>query len=97
MTINRYARTPIFGVNARYGISFAIPTIRTNIEQGNIRYTEYVSKEKDRLDILAGKVYGDSRLWWIIAAASNIGFASQVPPGIALKIPNIQDIIRWVG
>lgn len=97
MTINRYARAPVYGVNARYGISFAIPAIRTNIEQGNIRYTEYVSREKDRLDILAGKVYGDSKLWWVIAAASNIGYSPQVPPGVALKIPNIEDIAKYVG
>lgn len=97
MTLNRYARAPIYGINTRYGTSFAIPAIRTNIELGNIRYTEYVSKEKERLDVLAGKIYSDAKLWWIIAAASNIGFSPQVPPGILLKIPNIEDIQRWIS
>jgi hypothetical protein len=95
--IRRYTRAPIFGVNTRYGTSNTLPIIRQNIELGNIRVTEIVSKEKERLDILAGKVYGDSRLWWIIAAASNIGFAPQVPPGIALKIPNLEDVAKFIG
>ena len=36
---------------------------------------------------MAANVYGDSSLWWIIAAASNIGWGLQVPPGTVLKIP----------
>lgn len=92
MAINRYNRTQIFGINSRYGTSFSIPIIRANIELGNIRYTEIVSKEKERLDILAGQIYGDGRLWWIIAACSNCAFAPQIPPGTLLKIPNIEDI-----
>ena len=97
MSLNRYTRAPIYGVNSRYGISFAIPAIRANIELGNIRYTELISKEKERLDILAGQIYGDARLWWVIAAASSIGFSPQVPPGISLKIPNIDDVSRFCG
>jgi hypothetical protein len=26
-------------------------------------------------------------LWWVIAAASGIGWGMQVPPGVILKIP----------
>lgn len=95
--INRYARAPVFGVNTRYGTSYAIPVIRENIQLGNIRFTEYVTHEKERLDILAGQIYGDGRLWWLIAAASNIGYVPQVPPGTALKIPNLEDCARYVG
>jgi hypothetical protein len=95
MSLERYARTPIFGTNTMYGTSFAIPTIRTNIELGNIRVTEIVSREKERLDILTGKIYGDAKLFWLIAAASNIGFTTQVPPGTVLRIPNIEDCAKF--
>ena len=43
--------------------------------------------ETDRLDTLAGSVYGDGRLWWVIAAASGIGWWTQVPSGTLVLIP----------
>ena len=97
MSIRRYSRTPVFGINARFGTSFAIPAIRANMELGNIRFNEIVSREKERLDILAGKIYGDSKLWWIIAAASNIGFMIQVPAGTILRIPDLNDVSKYTG
>lgn len=97
MTIKRYARTRIYGLNFRYGTSFAIPAIRENIQNGNIRFSETVLQEGERADIIAGKEYGDGRLWWIIAAASNIGYGLQLPPGTRILIPNLSDVIRFVG
>tara|TARA_Y100000591_G_C21489801_1_gene524537 strand:- start:51 stop:224 length:174 start_codon:yes stop_codon:yes gene_type:complete len=44
-------------------------------------------KEAQRLDTIAAESYGDARLWWVIAAASNIGWGLQVPPGTKLSIP----------
>ena len=42
----------------------------------------------DRLDILAGKLYGDQTLWYIIAAANSLGKGSMVvKPGTVLRIP----------
>jgi hypothetical protein len=42
----------------------------------------------DRLDNLAYKYYEDSRLWWIIARANNIGQGSlEVPIGKQIRIP----------
>lgn len=96
MTLRRYDRTTIFGSSKRYGTSFLLPIIRKNVELGNIRITEMVSKENDRLDILAGRLYGDARLWWVICVCSNIGYVPQVPPGTLLKIPNLEDIQRYV-
>lgn len=55
----------------------------TNTIQSSIRVLE----EGERLDQLAGFIYGDGSLWWIIAAASGIGWATQVPPGTRLRIP----------
>jgi phage tail protein X len=53
----------------------------------------YVATETgDRLDSLAYEYYGDSTLWWIIAAASNIGWGMQVPAGIVIRIPDINKV-----
>lgn len=41
-----------------------------------------------RLDHLAAQVYGDHTLWWIIAAASGIGWGLQCPPGTVINIPS---------
>lgn len=98
MAIRRYARTRVFGLNNRYGTSFAIPAIRANIKNGNIRIMEeFALQESDRLDIIAGRKYGDGRMWWIIAAASGIGWALQVPPGTLIRIPNLEDVTKYVG
>ena len=49
--------------------------------------TLYTTKEGERLDQIAGKFYDDGRYWWVIAAASNIGWWLQVPTGTRLIVP----------
>jgi hypothetical protein len=39
----------------------------------------------------------DATLWWIIASASEIGFALQTPPGTQLKIPLLEDVAKYAG
>lgn len=95
--MRRYARTPTLGLGFSYGTSYAIPIIRGNLASGNIRFEETVLDEAERLDILAGKVYGDSSLYWLIAAASDIGWCLQVPPGTRIRIPNLEDVKKFVG
>jgi phage tail protein X len=55
-----------------------------------------ITDDGDRLDLLAYKYYGDTRMWWIIATANNINDAVfYVEPGIQLRIPqNIQKILN---
>lgn len=57
------------------------------IENGSIDYETIVSEEGDRLDHVAARKLGDGRLWWVIAAASRIGWWLQVPPGTVLRVP----------
>lgn len=97
MTLRRYARTTVLGLGNRYGTSFAIPAIRQQIQNGNIRFDESILEESERLDVLAGQVYGDGRLWWIIAAASDVGNALQVPPGTRIVIPLLSDLVKYIG
>lgn len=69
------------------GISAAGHQIFNAIEDGNISYAVHILEEGERLDYLAGINYGDSSLWWVLAAASGIGYALQVPPGTIIRIP----------
>ena len=62
--------------------------INQAVNNGLIPYTTMILEQSQRLDHLAGIVYNDSTLWWIIAAASGIGWGLQCPPGTVIKIPN---------
>tara|TARA_Y100001973_G_C5192520_1_gene331942 strand:- start:1739 stop:2008 length:270 start_codon:yes stop_codon:yes gene_type:complete len=68
--------------------SGASTRIRSAIISGALSYTTIQLSESQRLDTIAGQVYGRSSLWWIIAAASGIGWGLQVPAGTILSIPS---------
>jgi hypothetical protein len=47
-----------------------------------------ISRDGDRLDILANLYYKDITKWWIIAIANSLGKGTMiVPSGIRLRIP----------
>lgn len=97
--LRRYARTPVLLAGKQYGTTTAYKRIREGVEDGRISLvvTRTIS-EGERLDSIAGRVYdGRSELWWVIAAASNIGWGLQVSPGIELRIPRLQDVIGVIG
>ena len=75
--------------------------IYKGVEAGIIKYNTRILEEGERLDQIAGAVYKDSSYWWVIAAASGIGYALQVPPGVVLRIPsNLSDVLgvlSWVN
>lgn len=53
-----------------------------------VKYTEYVTKDGDRLDSIARDQYGDPELWTpIIEANPTVGILRTYPPGIVLRIP----------
>ena len=71
----------------------AVMRIRRAIKEGQVSLRTTTVLSGQRLDIIAAQVYGDGRLWWVIAAASNIGWSMQVPAGTRLVIPiNISEI-----
>lgn len=52
-----------------------------------------ISKDGDRLDLLAYRFYKDSTLWWIIAEANGLVGSFYIQPGTRLRIPqNVQDV-----
>jgi hypothetical protein len=94
--MKRYSKVLTIDFGARFATSYAIPIIRQNIANGNIRWTPYVLQGSERLDTLAGQFYLDSTLGWVIAAASLIGNPLGVTPGTMLKIPNLEDVSKFL-
>ena len=92
---SRYMSDPRSGNGLR--TARAVKRIRDELRKGNVAYSVTTLKESQRLDQIAAQTYGDGRLWWLIAACSNIGWSMQCPAGTVLKIPtNINSIMRLV-
>ena len=87
MTVQRYRRAPKLKRGKFYGTFSPGLHIYRAVQRNKIKVTSYTTSETERLDVLAGKYYGDGTLWWVIAAASGIGWNLQVPPGTYLAIP----------
>jgi hypothetical protein len=87
MATSRYQKDQIIGTPQRLASSQAILRIRQAIANGSIATREITVTEAQRLDHIAGDLYGDGKLWWIIAIASGIGWWLQVPPGTRLLAP----------
>ena len=73
------------------------PRIRRAVVNGDVPMTTHVFEEGERLDSLAMLYYKSSEFWWVIAAASGIGWSLQIPPGTLLYIPkSIDEVIRYL-
>jgi len=97
MPFSRYARTPILNYGALRGTGRAREAIQAAIANGSMQTKSFVLRGRERLDTMAGAIYGDARYWWILAAASNIGWGLQVPPGTIIKVPALRDVASLVG
>ena len=85
--MNRYNRTKLLKAATTLGTNRANVFLRAAVESGSLSFKNVVLQEGERLDIIAGREYGDSSLWWIIAGCSAIGWSLQVPPGTLLFVP----------
>lgn len=72
-------------------------TIFNAVLSGELEADTVVLTQGQRLDHLAGQYYGNGRYWWIIAAASGIGWSLQCPPGTVVKIPKNLDAALSIG
>lgn len=88
MSTSRYSRTPILDVQRRLATPQAARRIKEAARDGLLAFQEYSLVEGQRLDQIAQSSYGDGRLWWVIAAASGIGWWLQVPPGTRIIVPS---------
>ena len=83
--MNRYENITIVKTEEgkRYRKSAQYPVIERKTNDIYI-----IGARHDRLDNLAYKYYTNSRLWWIIARANNIGKGNlSVPIGTQIRIP----------
>lgn len=95
MTFWRYKGTKVYNRNVLGTFSGHI-LIRNAIDNGTLSYNEIYLREGERLDIISAQEYGDSSYWWIIAAASKIGWTLQVTGGTILKIPDLESTLTLV-
>ncbi len=97
MAFSRYSRTDVLDLGRQYGTGRAHEAIRAAIKDGSLPYEEVTLTESQRLDHVAGAYYGNAGYAWVIAAASDIGWLLQVPPGTYLRIPSLEAVARLVG
>ena len=100
MSISRYAFTKKININGKTILSTnkTSSKIHRGVLFGEITVSNHILQEGERLDTIAYQAYGVSGYWWIIAAASGIGWGLQVPPGTILAIPKILDeVYAYVG
>lgn len=98
MAFSRYSRCAVLDFGAQFGTSQAVQFIRGAIANGTLSPgKQVILRGAERLDTIAGVQYGDARYWWIIAAASNIGWGLQAPPGTVIYLPLLSDVSKLVG
>lgn len=84
--ISRYSYVPNID-GKTISNSNCVPSIQRAIKSGEIDFDVITLSGNQRLDVISGQFYGTSEFWWIIAAASGIGWGLQVPAGTLLRIP----------
>ena len=87
MTLSRYKQSNLINNRKAIGTNMARVAVHNAAQNGEISTEIYITQQGDRLDKLAGERYGDGTLWWVIAAASGIGWWLQIPSGVILTIP----------
>ena len=98
MAVSRYRRTSRLAGGTKLGTNRTPAILYRAAKTGSLPCTTYVTKEDERLDVLAGKHLGSAQLWWVIAACSGIGRFLQVPPGTRIRIPrDIQKVMQYIG
>ena len=98
MAFNRYTNNSRQGGGGALATAQSVLVLRRAIKNGTIQpIRKIITTGYDRLDTLAGAVYDDSRYWWVLAAASNIGWGLQVPPGTTINVLDLIAVQRLVG
>jgi nucleoid-associated protein YgaU len=68
---------------------YRTPKLKFPNEQGfkQIRTIDYTWKQGDKFWKIAGRQYGDSTLWWVIAQFNRKPTEGHLSPGDVIKIP----------
>ena len=76
----------------------AVTRIRRARDFGLLQTRKVVLKSAQRLDHLAHEYLGNARLWWVLAALSDIGWGMQLPAGTIVIVPvDVGPIAAIVG
>lgn len=98
MSFSRYQRDKLQYDGKGLSAARGLERIRRAISNGSLPIVRvFTTTDADRLDTIAGSIYGDGRYWWVVAAASNIGWGLQVPPGTIINIVDLSDVENLVG
>jgi len=97
MNFSRYRNDSLVRGGQLLGSNEAMRKLRLAHRRGHISVEKRVLKEGGRLDHIANELYGDGRLWWVIAICSGIGWWLQCPPGTLVEIPiDLREVINLV-
>jgi len=88
MGVGRYTFSGLFNNGEGKANPRVSSKIYIGVTSGQISFTAKKLNRFERLDSLAAEAYGDPSYWWIIAAASGIGWGLQLPPGTIVRIPS---------
>ena len=86
MSVGRYYFVPTYE-GKFYATSDVTSRIFNAADSGRIPCALKILDASARLDVLAFEAYGDASLWWIIAAASGIGWSLQLSAGTYARVP----------
>ena len=97
MAFSRHSRDTRISLGTQLGTANSILLLKNAIRDGLVPIVnQIIATGDDRLDTLAGNYYGDSRYWWILAAASGIGWGLQVPAGTVINVIKLDDALAIV-
>lgn len=100
MAISRYNNAVVLTRdNKRFTLSSRMgPRVKKMIDSGALPFETFTLSQGQRLDIVSANYYGDPSYWWVIAAASGIGWQCQVPAGTVLRLPiSLSDVAKVAG
>ena len=88
MAMGRYTFTSKIKLGEGFATSISASRIFRACSNGQLDFDTTVLSGGQRLDSLAANIYGSASLWWVLAAASGIGWGLQCPPGTLVRIPS---------
>lgn len=98
MAFSRYSNDSRINLGQQLGTPNSILLLKNSIKDGTVPIVrKIILTGDDRLDTLAGVIYGDAKYWWVLAAASGIGWGLQAPPGTVINVVKISDVERLIG
>jgi len=98
MAFSRYSRDGLLAADSQFTTAIGVVLLRQLIKQGKLPIVrETVLTAGERLDTLSGMIYGDAKYWWVIAAASDIGWGMQAPPGTVVRTVDLLEVERLIG